>query len=179
MKIFQTKKQLLAFYMPGFLIGILYVNLAAKQMGADPGIFSEYFLKQYGTVHIAVPEYIWYLLQIRVLPFLVLLGLSFTKFRRVSVVLFMVWTGFSSGILLSMAVLSMGIKGCILCIVGILPQFMFYIPAYLMTLWYSYTYPRIQWNVQKSIFTALMILMGLIMEVYVNPVVMRLFLSTL
>ena len=80
---------------------------------------------------------------------------------------------------MSMAVFSMGIRGIILCIVGIMPQFLFYIPAYLVVLWYSYTHPRGQWNIQKSIFTGLMVLLGLIMEVYVNPLLMKVFLGTL
>ncbi len=179
MKIFHTKKQLLAFYMPGFLFGILYVNLADKQLGADLGIFSEYFLKQYRMTEIIAAEYLWYLLRSRMIPFLALLGLAFTKFRKISVILFLIWTGFSSGVLMSMAVFSMGIRGIILCIVGIMPQFLFYIPAYLVVLWYSYTHPRGQWNIQKSIFTGLMVLLGLIMEVYVNPLLMKVFLGTL
>ena len=38
MKILHTRKQLLMFFMPGFLAGILYVNLIAKQYVAQPGI---------------------------------------------------------------------------------------------------------------------------------------------
>lgn len=47
MKILHSKKQLLALFMPGFLLGVLYVNLLAKKYVAEPGIFSEYFLDQF------------------------------------------------------------------------------------------------------------------------------------
>ena len=82
MKMFHVKRQLLALFMPGFLLGILYVNLEAEQFAAGAGIFSEYFLKQYRAADILTGEYIWYLLQVRLLPFLVLLGSAFTKFRK-------------------------------------------------------------------------------------------------
>lgn len=167
------------FFMPGFLAGILYVNLIAKQYVAQPGIFSDYFLNQFGTVKIVMREFIWYLIQLRILPFIVLLMMSFTKFRKITVILFLIWTGISSGILISTAVLRMGIKGSLLCIVGILPQFLFYIPAYLVLIWYSYAYPNSHWNTQKTVFVTVMMLIGLILEAYVNPILMGAFLSTL
>jgi len=178
-KILHTRKQLFAFFMPGFLLGILYVNLIMKQYTAEPGIFSDYFLKQYQSVSIVAEEYIWYLIKIRAVPFLILLGLAFTKMRKAASIAFLVWTGFSSGMLLSMAVLSMGIKGSILCIVGILPQFLLYVPAYMVIIWYSYTYPQNKWNTQKSIFLGLTMLVGIILEAYVNPILMQGYLRTL
>lgn len=179
MKILHTRKQLFVFFMPGFLLGIFYVNLIMKKYTAEPGIFSDYFLKQYQSASIVVQEFIWYLTKIRFVPFLLLLGLAFTKVRKISTVAFLVWTGFSSGMLLSMAVLDKGIKGSLLCLVGTFPQFLFYIPAYMVVIWYGYTYPQNSWNVQKSVFVGLAMVGGGIMEVYVNPIVMQAFLSTL
>lgn len=179
MKILHTRKQLFAYFMPGFLLGILYVNLIMKKYTAESGIFSDYFLKQYQISEIIAEEYLWYLIKVRVVPFLFLLGAAFTKLRKIVSISFLIWTGFSSGLLFSMAVLSMGIKGSILCIVGILPQFLLYIPAFMVVIWYSYTYPQNQWNPQKSIFVTLTLLMGILLETYVNPLMMQAFLGTL
>lgn len=179
MKILHTRKQLFIYFMPGFLFGILYVNLIMKKYTADAGIFSDYFLKQYQTAEIIAEEYIWYLIKVRAVPFLVLLGLAFTKLRKAASIAFLMWTGFSSGMLFSMAVLSMGIKGSILCIVGILPQFLLYIPAYMVIIWYSYTYPQNRWNTQKSVFIGLTMAVGILLEAYVNPMLMQAFLGTL
>ena len=99
--------------------------------------------------------------------------------RKAASIAFLAWTGFSSGMLLSMAVLSMGIKGSILCIVGILPQFLLYIPAYMVIIWYSYTYPQNRWNTQKSIFLGLTMLVGIILEAYINPILMQAYLGSL
>ena len=52
MRILHSKKQMLAFFLPGFLLGILYVNFIVKQYIAEPGIFSTYFLRQYAAVEI-------------------------------------------------------------------------------------------------------------------------------
>lgn len=168
-----------AFFMPGFLLGIIYVNLIAKQYLAQPGIFSDYFLKQYAVADVIAREYILYLVRVRILPFLVIFGLSFTKLRKFSAFAFLLWTGFSGGMLLSMAVLGMGIKGSILCIVGILPHFLLYVPAYIVVLWYCWGYPVNRWNQQKTVFVVLTMVMGILLEAYVSPMLMKGFLGIL
>ena len=105
MKIFHSRKQFLVFFMPGFLLGIVYVNFIARKYMAEPGIFSDFFLNQFQSVSIDAKEYIWYLLRLRAVPFLALAGLSLTKAGKVSAVLFLVWTGISAGILISAAVI--------------------------------------------------------------------------
>lgn len=165
--------------MPGFLCGILYVNFAAGRYLADTGIFSEYFLKQYESANLVAREYIFYLAGIRIVPFLAVTGLSFTRGRKAAAVGFLMWTGFSAGMLLAMAVLSMGMKGVILCVVGVLPHFLLYVPAYVVVLWYALNYPQCRWNRQKTVFVVITMLMGMILEGYVSPVFMKLFLGTL
>lgn len=178
-RMLHTRKWMFAFFMPGFFLGIIYVNLIVKQYTAEPGIFSDYFLEQYAAADVVAREYILYLARIRILPFLLILGMSFTRLRKVSAFGYLLWTGFSSGMLLSMAVLSMGIKGSILCIVGILPQFLFYVPAYVVVLWYCCSYPGSRWNQQKTIFVVVTMMAGIILEAYVNPIVVKWFLGTL
>ena len=60
MKVFHVKKQLAALFMPGFLIGIIYVNFLALIYVAAPELFSEYFLDQFRGVQIDEKEYLWY-----------------------------------------------------------------------------------------------------------------------
>ena len=179
MRIFHTRKKFLAFFMPGFFLGIIYVNFVAKKYMAEPGIFSDYFLDQFVQIEINVREYILYLLRLRVLPLLALSVLSFTKVRRVSAVLFLFWTGLSGGILISSAAAEMGIRGSLLCITALFPQFLLYIPAYLILLWYCYEAPRNRWNRQKTVFIVLAVSAGIILEAYVNPILVKVFLSTL
>ena len=179
MRIFHTRKQLLVFFMPGFLLGIIYVNFIAKKYMAEPGIFSDYFLEQFRSASVEAREYIWYLLKIRAVPFLTLIGLSFTKARKVSSVLFLLWTGIAFGILISAAVLNMGIKGSLLCMVGLFPQFLLYVPAYVVLLWHCYAVSQPRWNRQKTVFVSLAMVVGVILEMYVNPILVKAFLSVI
>lgn len=176
-KTFQTRKQMFALFMPGFLCGILYVNFALKQYMTDMGIFNLQFLEQYTGTEFVAKEYLLYLTGIRLLPFGILTGLVLTRMRRIISFVFLAWTGFSLGTLLTMAVFYMGLKGIVFCIAGIFPQFLFYIPAYVVVLWYGMTYPQSRWNHQKTIFVIGMMLTGLILEAYVNPVFVKMIFS--
>lgn len=179
MKIFHTRKQFLAFFMPGFLAGTIYVNFIAKKYMAEPGIFNDYFLNQFVNVKIDVRDYLWYLIRLRAVPFLVLGIFSFTRLRKAAAVFFLIWTGISGGILISAAAAELGIKGCLLCVTALFPQFLFYIPAFLILLWYCCSAPQTRWNRQKTIFVVLMMSLGLILELYVNPIIVKCFLSVL
>ena len=179
MRMFRSRKQLLAFFMPGFLLGIIYVNFIAKRYLAEPGIFSSGTLEQFLMVHISAGDYLWYLLRVRVVPFGVLAALAFTKMSKLSVALFLLWTGLSGGILISSAILSMGIRGSIFCLIGLMPQFLMYVPACFVLIWYSWSYPQNRWNRQKMVFVLLMLSMGMILEIYVNPIIVRWFIGTL
>ena len=79
MKVFHTRKQFLCFFMPGFIIGIVYVNFFAVKYMADPGLFSTYFLEEYQSVDIVAGEYMWYLIRVRVFPLLVLFYMTYGK----------------------------------------------------------------------------------------------------
>lgn len=123
MKKFHTGKRILTLFMPGFLFGIIYTNFIARQYVAEPEVFSDYFLQQFLQTRIVAQEFIWYVLKVRAIPFAVLLGLAFTKMRKMTASLFAIWTGISGGILLSIAVTELGIRGSIFCLLGIFPQF--------------------------------------------------------
>lgn len=174
-----VKKQLFLFFMPGFILGILYVNFLSAGYMAVPGLFNESFLVQFASVQIDPAEYIWYLLRLRAVPFFVLAGLAFTKFRRISAVLFLFWTGISGGVLISAAVLEMGLKGSAFCIAALCPQFLFYLPALYVLLRYCLSDGGSVWNRQKTIFVILSVSVGIIMELYVNPVVLKAVISIL
>ena len=119
MKKFHTGKRILTLFMPGFLFGIIYTNFIARQYVAEPEVFSDYFLQQFLQTRIVAQEFIWYVLKVRAIPFAVLLGLAFTKMRKMTASLFAIWTGISGGILLSIAVTELGIRGSIFCLLGI------------------------------------------------------------
>lgn len=179
MRIQENGRHFVLYYMLGFFAGILYANLLAKDYIASMGILNEYFLNQYSAQKIDTVEYLWYVARIRISPVLVLGALGCTDLRKGAAAVFILWTGFSSGLLFTSAVMKMGIKGIILCLIAMVPQFLFYIAGYLALLWYLYTYPRIRWNLTKTAVCLLLLAVGILLECYVNPVIMQMFIHTL
>lgn len=178
-KIWENKKMLAFYCMSGFLIGILYANIQSRDYITGMGIFNEYFLSRYSAEEIDVVKFLWYVAKIRFTPLVLLAALGCTRFRRGIAAAFLSWTGFSGGFLITAAVMKMGIKGVLLCLISLVPHFAFYIAGYGILLWYLYSYPRIRWNFSKTVVLALFLCLGILLECYVNPVIMQMFLQTL
>ena len=178
-RIRENKKHFILFYMLGFFIGIVYANLMSKDYITSMGIFNEFFLSQYMQADVDIAEYIWYVVRIRVAPVAVICALGCTRLRKLVVALFLLWTGFSSGMIMTSSVLKMGVKGIILCLIALTPHFIFYIAGYMILLWYFFSYPESRWNLSKTVSFLLFIAVGILLECYVNPVIMQMFLKTL
>ncbi|MGN1266942.1 MAG: stage II sporulation protein M [Dorea sp.] len=179
MKISEGKSFFSIFLMLGFLSGILYANIFAQEYIISRGIMNEYFLEQYSQIDINAEEYLWYITRVRITPLIFICALGCTRLKRIVVGVTVLWTGFSGGILITSSVMKMGIKGIIFCLMGVIPHFAFYIGAYIIILWYFLQYPQGKWNVSKTIVCLLLILLGILLECYVNPVLMKMFIKTL
>ena len=59
------------------------------------------------------------------------------------------------------------------------PAIYFYVPAYLLLIRYYYRYPQSEWNGTKTGFTVMMIVVGILSEVYLNPGIVRWFVKVL
>ena len=179
MKIRENKRFFVLCFMAGFFAGILYVNLVSGDYIASTGILDDYFLKQYAQTEIDTAEFLWYIAYLRLVPVMLLFALGCTKMRKGAASAYIVWTGFSAGMILVTAVMKMGVKGIILCLLCMVPQFICYIAAYLMLLWFLFGYPAVRWNTSKTMCFALFMLTGILLECYVNPVIVKMFLRTL
>ena len=162
-----------------FLVGILYVNLVVGVSEDTGGFLNRGFFEQYQNIEIKIGKYILYLLRIRFIPLAVMTALAFTRFRKVAVWGFIGWTGFLGGFLMAVSVLHIGLKGSLFCIVGVFPQTLFYIPAYIVVLWYAINTPQSQWDLHKTVFITGSMLSGILSEAFMNPVIMKLFISIL
>lgn len=180
MRSYRSKNQFFAmFLLGGFLIGILYANLISDRYIMSGGIFDDGFLKQYAKTDIVAEEYLWYILRARLVPFCVICILGCMKWKKTVVGLCICWTGFSGGVVAVSSVISLGMKGILLCIVGMLPQILFYGFAYVILLWYLYTYPNGRWNIKKTAAAGISMAVGMILEVYTNPILMKLVIGLL
>ena len=82
MRSLQVKKQLFAFFMTGFLIGVLYANCFLKQTIVDTNLFDIENLKKYTEINSFGNIYFLYIVQIRLVPFVLLMTLAFTKIKK-------------------------------------------------------------------------------------------------
>ena len=173
MRSLQVKKQLLAFFMPGFLIGILYANCFLKQTIVDTNLFDIEILKKYTEINSFGNIYFLYIVQIRLIPFILLMALAFTKIKKLLMPIVVSGSAFSIRVLLTVAAIKIGMKGVLLCIVSVIPQSICYVPAYLVVLIYCMQYPSRQWSRQKTVFAIGVLIIGMIIEAYLTPIILR------
>lgn len=179
MRIQEVKKILCVLFVLGFFVGIIYLNLFARSWVFSLGIFSDYFLEQYSNKALNENAYIWYIIKLRVFPVILLLLPANINLRKIIAMIVLLWTGFSSGLILTTAVIKLGMKGIGLCFVGSMPHFICYIAAYCIILISIFVYPGVKWDKTKTISMILSILFGVVAEVYINPVLMDIYLNIL
>ncbi|WP_346663676.1 stage II sporulation protein M [uncultured Merdimonas sp.] len=179
MKIREKGAYVLWICMAGFLVGIIYSNLIAKDEIVDMGIFQEYFLTRFTQTDFLSAEFFLFVAKVRFLPAVLLAFLGITRFRKAAAVGMLVWTGFGFGLIMAAAVIKMGVKGLALCLAAFTPHLFFYGAGYLILLWHLLKYPQIRWNYAKTAAVVLFFLCGLLLECYVNPLLLELFLRSL
>lgn len=167
----------LVFCMAGFFLGILYTNIASREFLYTGGMFNEYYIEQFLQTEIQTEEYFWYLLPVRILPVLFLVLIGKVRFRRWAAAGALTWTGFLLGVLFTAAIMQLGARGILACLAALLPQGLFYMAGYGLLLWHLYLYPQIRWNLTKTIAVSILILSGIILECYTNPIFMKIVLK--
>lgn len=177
MNLKENKGHFFIYYMLGFLIGIFYANMLSRQYVEVGGIFNDSFLTGYMQMDVFPEDYIWYILRMRMIPLLTIVILGMTRLRKVTVIGGILWTGFSHGILTVASVIKMGMKGVVFCLLGMTPQVMFYLAGYCVLFWQLYCYPKVKWTAWKAIFIMMTFSIGIILEVYVNPILMKLYIG--
>ncbi len=173
-KFYKNRNQLLIIILAvGFFVGILYENIVSKSQGMSIELFQTYFLKQFAQMEIVTEEYLWYVVKTRAVPFFVLLLLGCLRWKKTIVSICISWTGFLFGVIIVSAVIQLGIKGILFCLAVGFPHMIFYALAYGMYLLYLYRYPSWHWNGAKTIFVALMMFLGLVLETYLSPIIIK------
>ncbi len=125
-------RKLLLFFLLGFLGGVAFTGLFGRDFMDYAGILSEYYLNRYQYTEIITEQLFFYLLRERMAPVVVLLFLTFTPLSAACAYLFFGWQGFSLGTVLTLSIWKFGGRGVLLCLAGMLPQYLFYIPAWVL-----------------------------------------------
>ena len=171
---FKNKNQLLIILLVvGFLIGVIYENIVSKNQIVTTEIFSKSNLQRYLQTDVIAEKYFFYVIKDRMSFLLVICALSCVKWKKIFVSLCLIIIGYFAGTFCVASVLHLGIKGILLCIAGVFPQILFYGFLYSMLFIHWFHFPSRQWNRTKMLFILIMFVIGLILEIYVNPLVVK------
>ena len=180
MRIKKSRGQLLILFLAvGFLIGIIYENLVARESALLSEIFLRSNLERCLKTDIISEKYLWYVIKARTLLLSIVCVLGCFRWKKLFVVVCLAICGFFAGMMSVTAVIQLGIKGILLCIAGILPQGIFYAMGYGMLFAYWFRHPESRWNRVKLLFVIIMFLVGVILETYANPVLVKLIIKML
>lgn len=170
----KNKNQLLiVFLVVGFLIGVIYENVISKNQVVTTEIFLKSNLQRFLQTDVIAEKYFWYVIKDRVIFLILLCILSCVRWKKIYVTLCLSLIGYFTGIFCVSAVLQLGIKGILLCIAGMFPQMIFYGFVYGMLFVHWFCFPEKQWNRTKMLFVIIMFAVGIILEIYVNPVIVK------
>ena len=165
-----------------FLCGVISANVLGIASGREFGAINEYFINRYLYADICGRELFLYLFYERVPKIFLLLFLSIGIYGT-----FICYLGFSTGFLAVIAIMNYGIKGVLLMMGFFLPQWIFYVPV--IAIWYLglKRYKGIRTECVSAdrrgndpiryvilfVIGAVLLLLGIFMESYVNPFLLQ------
>lgn len=169
-----NKNQLLILLLVvGFIIGIIYENVVSKNHIISTEIFSTKNLQRYLQIDVLSEKFLWYVAKNRVLFLTISCLLGCLKWKKLYVSLCLLFASFFAGVFCVSSVLQLGFKGLLLCFSGMFPHVLFYGLSYGMLFVYWIHYPKRVWNHAKTLFVILSFLLGILLEVYVNPIIVK------
>jgi len=160
-----------------FFLGILLANVIQDSSKNRFFMLNEYYMQQFKHAEIDYNQLLLFVLENRIPMILLLILLSFTVVGIVSQILFVGYYGASFGFLCVMAITNFGWKGFIYIGGFLFPHYLFYIPFYLLFLklfvMKKEEIPLERTALIKQIgIMILLFSMGIIVESYVNPLVL-------
>ena len=161
----------------GFVVGILYSNCIAKEYMLSLAIFDNYYLNQFVQTNRKDISFILYLIKIRMLPFVVMCIFQTNRLGKIIIWIFLFWTGFLFGIVFTAGALKVGIKGIVLSLLMLFPHGIAYFFGYGMLIHYVGNYNKRFIEYNKLIICIAYICVGIILEYYINPIMVKIFIK--
>lgn len=189
----KRNRVLLALVAAGFVAGLILMNMGKKALLENTGLLSEYTLYEMKYSEIDSNAFFLYVVQKRAGAALILAVLSTTWLGLAATWTCAAWLGISFGMLVMASVLRYGLKGILLILVGVFPQILVYFPVALLLLQWSYEFctamyfpsrasrgafgsgepleknQMIRRKVVQFLFLLIVVIIGCILESYVNP----------
>ena len=162
----------LLLFFAGLIAGIIVVQFQENSIFA--GIFSEYFLNQYSCLKIDHERLLRYVGSFRFGQYVFLVCCGALAAAPVILNILICIFGMTIGSVLSVSTVRLGLKGVLICVVGIFPQICFYIPAFgWVLLWVNR-----RGNNRKKYFLLsasglFFLVFGILTESYLNPLILQ------
>ena len=182
----------LTFFCVGLIAGILVINMEKSILLGDGGMFDESTLYHLKYMTVDSNALFCYILRKRIIRFLGLAVLSTTYLGLAACMGAAFWYGLSAGAFLATLMLRYGIKGILLAVISMFPQYLVYVPVVLaLLLWcqelFRGIYVRGEYSAADRGFLVkkagrLLVLMavlvvGCMLEAYMNPFILMGFLK--
>lgn len=169
----------------GLVVGIFVLNVGKKYFLERTGLLDEDTLYQMKYMTVNSAELFWYVFRKRILGVLLLLVASTTYLGVVACRGIVVWYGCSAGIFLAALLARYGLKGVLLAVVSVFPQYVLYVPAmFLLLRWCEVLFRGIYFRsgegvaedkktamarAGKIFLIIIAVAVGCLLESYVNP----------
>lgn len=172
-----------------FAAGILLANLMGREAVSNAGILNDYFVEKFQYTEVSPQSLFFYIIGERVPLLLLLLALTLTTLGVVGGITMLGWQGFSVGFMLSTAIAKYGVKGMLLVLGGLFPQYICYMPVYIL---YCYLANYLRQRLSKDRMgngsdrgyivgawlvaaagLLLLFVMGIFLESYINPLILK------
>ncbi len=189
---------LLYLFMTGLLLGILFVNVRHDIWLQESGLLNSSMLEKLRESEFYGSYLFGYIAKHRIPAAAAVALLSSTMFGLLAICVYACYLGFSAGCLLTVAVVRYGIRGLFLMAASVFPQIFVYLPAYLLlfvwalvcnrtisgkmgiTLNEGYYVSRKQIvlkNIRHFLLVLFLLLLGCLLESYVNPKILHFILN--
>ena len=166
-------------FLLGFLVGVIGRNLWYKSNHTTFNLFEWSRLQTYAGTEVIPEKLMWYVIKERLLLVIGMGAFNLVKKKKMLVYGILSFFGTVSGVMIVSAVISLGMKGLLVYAAGLIPQGVCYLFALLIVLLYWNGYPYQKWNPTKTLVVSVLILVGIILEIYVNPIVLKWVISIL
>ncbi len=161
------------FFLLGLIVGGISRNLLYKSNHTVFSLFERSQLQTYISVEIIPEKLMWFVIKERLLLVTGIGVFGFAKKKKLVIYSLIGFLGTISGIMIVSAIISLGIKGLLVYVAGLIPHGICYLFALLIVLLYWNNYPYQKWNHIKTLFVSMLILVGIILEIYVNPIILK------
>lgn len=114
-----------------FIVGVLLANFMGREKIAGAGVLNDYFIEKFKYIGISRENLFFYIIGERMPMVILLLILSFSSLGSVVGILNLGWFGLSFGFMLSASIAKYGVRGIVLIIGGMFPQYILYLMVYI------------------------------------------------